>query len=143
MPSSCRELTRFEFGELFVWVEKVLVGDYGVYLPAYWFKYTGVANECLTLCLEYLALTTNNQTLANWLTHVDSFVRRLGGSWPKDTSDYDIPQTGSFHAWRIMGVSQQRRINRDEFVDWLDSRPRPIRLNLPNLNHLLAQLAAE
>lgn len=146
---SVRNLQAGEWLDLFNWVEQVLVDDYGLYLPAWWFTYVGIATECLHLCVQYLAVQRSNRLLTSWFRDLDAFAHRVGIPWTLDEIDIRpndargmISRVGSLHWAELVGVRREKRASRYQFRFWLASegRPRQLPFGLARIEALVEQI---
>ncbi len=137
MPVSVRNLTKQQWKILFDWVEECLVVDYGLFLPTYWYQFTGIATECMTLCFEYLALSEAQTSPSAWLSHLEGFARRLGGPWltPNSREEELTERSRRAAALYYPDISpsfyKQQRSSTQRFMEWLNSENRPLPSQIP------------
>lgn len=137
MPVSARNLTKQQWKILFDWVEECLVVDYGLFLPTYWYEFTGIATECMTLCFEYLALSEAQASPSAWLSHLEGFARRLGGPWlelnsrEKELTERSRRAAALYYPAISSNFHQQSRSSTQTFIEWLNSKYRPLPSQIP------------
>jgi len=149
--TTVRDLDTAEWEELFLFVEEILVGDFGIFLPRSWFTSVGVATECLTLFAEFIALREARVPLTGWFSHCEAFSRRLGVPWTELPFEKSVSRGAPYqrllamYAPKFSGLKQERRARRWRFRAWLvsENRPWPLDLSFPAIETLVKECTAQ
>jgi hypothetical protein len=149
--TTVRGLTTVEWEELYLFVEEILVGDFGIFLPRSWFTSVGVATECLTLFAEFIAIQKARVPLTGWFSHLEAFSRRLGVPWTDPPFEKKLSRGEPYqrllamYAPKFSGLKQERRARRWRFRAWLvsENRPWPLDLSFPAIETLVKECTAQ
>ncbi|MHB1734931.1 MAG: hypothetical protein ACYCU8_16115 [Ferrimicrobium acidiphilum] len=149
--TTVRDLDAAEWDELFLFVEQILVRDFGIFLPRNWFTSVGVATECLTLLAEFIAIRKAQAPLTGWFSHLDAFSRRLGVPWTDPPFEESVGRGEPYqrrlalYAPGFSGLEPERRARRWRFRAWLvsDNRPRSLDLSFPAIETFVKECTAQ
>lgn len=149
--TTVRDLTITEWEELYLFVEKILVGDFGIFLPRIWFAFVGVATECLQLLIEFLAIRKAQVPMAGWFTHLEAFLRRVGAPWTEPPFEQvhsrgePVQRLLAAYAPKCSGLNPEPRVRHWQFRAWLVSeyRPLPLDLSFPAIESLVKDCSAQ
>ncbi len=149
--TTVRDLDAVEWEELYLFVEEILVGDFGIFLPTSWFTSVGVATECLTLFAEFIAIQKARVPLTGWFSHLEAFSRRLGVPWTELPFEKSVSRGDPYqrllamYAPKFSGLKQERRARRWRFRAWLvsDNRPRSLDLSFPAIETFVKECTAQ